>query len=174
MGLVFFFSLSPSPSCPLLLACLSHMFPRPPVGGCAGCVPVRRLRVWVRFACVASCSVPLSRSSLVRFASSSPSLLFFSLRVFPAACLCGGDVIPSGVFAHSRFSCLPVIRHPSDVIRPMWLIASPSGGGFHCPLFLLACRCYPLCAGCITIRFSPRLDVSGCGAVCGGGRLVRW
>lgn len=167
LGLGDFF-LSPSPSCRLLLACLPRIVPRPPVGGCAGVVPVRRLRAWVRFACVASCSVPLSRLSLVRYC-----LVIALAAVFSP---CGSSLLLACAAAmSSRRASSPipgshtcpssVIRHPSDAIRPMWLIASRSAAASSCrPRSLVACRCHLLGAGCIPIRSSPRLGVSECGA----------
>lgn len=85
------------------------------------------------------CSVPLSRSSLVRFASLSPSLLLFSLWGFPVACLAAAMLSSSGVLANPGSRAHPLVRCvvaacvlpracPSSVIRRsvirmMWLIA---------------------------------------------------
>ena len=161
-------------------------------------MPVRRLRASVRSVCVARVSCRSLRSSLVRFASAvAPLLFFFSRCAFSRCLLGGGDVIPSGVIAPSRFSCLPpprawraavcvlpsclpVIRHQSSVIgypsdvacRPV-LRRLPLS-----PVCLLAgvIRSVLVYAGYASICSSPRLGVSGCGAGYGGGcrRLSRW
>lgn len=119
-------------------------------------MPVCRLRAFVRSACVACVSVPLTpliaRSLLPRH---RPAVVFLPAGL-PVACLCGGDVIPvgrprpppPGVFvlappvrgvAAVRIlprACPPsVIRHPSDVAG----LPVPSGGGFSCRP-VLACR----------------------------------
>lgn len=150
-------------------------------------MPVRRLRASVRSACVARVSCRSLRSSLVRFASAvAPLLFFFSRCAFSRCLLGGGDVIPSGVIAPSRFSCLPplvrgglrfasclracpssVISHPLSVIRLMWLVV-PSCGGFHCPLSaclpVSSARCWYMP---VMLRYVPRpvLACRGAGRV---------
>lgn len=115
-------------------------------------MPVRRLRALGLVCLRYSCSVSLSRSSLVR------SCLVIALAVvvlpvgLPRCLLGGGDVIPAGVLIPHRFSCLSprvlrglrlvsclvLVRHSSSVVRLMWLVA-PSGGVFSCCSLPFAC-----------------------------------
>ena len=104
------FFLSPDSLLPALLCLLASYSPPPPGVGCAGVVPVCRLRVSVRFACVAR--VPCrSLTAFVRYCLVIAPLLFFSLRprCLPSRWRCHlvGCPRPSSV--------LVLARHPLSV-----------------------------------------------------------
>ena len=123
-------SVSPRPRAwDVRASCLFAVCGRSVRFACVACVPCRSLTAFVRYCLVIALDAVVLPVG------------------FPVACLAGVDVIPSGVLAPHRFSCLPVISYPSDVIRLMWLVVM-SGGVFSCCLCpLLACRCHPLGAG---------------------------
>lgn len=127
------FFLSPAPSCWLLLACLPCIVPRPRAWEAWVSCLLAVCGCRVRFACVAC--VPCRSLAIARLLlSRHRPCCRCSPCGFPRCLLGGGDVIPAGVLVPHRFSCLPVIRYPSGVIRLMWLVVMSGGGLSCCPL----------------------------------------
>ena len=125
-----FFSFAlPLVACSLLFACLI-LSPRPPGGGCAGVVPVRRLRAFVRSACVACPGVGVGDacSVLVRLSSSCLCLLAVRGRGVPRVCGCDPSVV--AVFLSPRPSPRFACRRAGRLVsaRRACLFACPSCG----------------------------------------------